>query len=433
MRKLTAWLHYIRTDAIRSPLRSALIVGFSMLSVLAIAFLQHTIRQNQEQVDNLFEQTVIHGHVIHHEQWNVLNPTMPSMGVFINQRTVDAFADSGYLRSLYLETAESRNRLLPVDADATGVFQEVMRMGDTDLMLAVSDLGEFISRNTVSTATHEGADGWFFADADIVINFAEGFSQADFAFAHGQPIPIIVHEWILARRGLAVGDTAQLVSRRAEPHDVVIIGSYIIGGAMPAAVFGSDGNAPLIIMHLDGFASFATQIVYNTMEFTILPDFNREIPAVRDYLLTHTMRIHAGRFIPILYVFDDEIRLVLAPLEQTLGLLTMLYPIALIVIALLSLGLPVLLLLQRSKNAAIYRAIGTTKTAIRAAFAGGYAVLCLIGIIPASLVAHFALAGVDTRLLMHGTLPVACAVIGAVAGAVIISGRPVLELLQTKE
>ncbi|MCL2405523.1 MAG: hypothetical protein FWC92_08255 [Defluviitaleaceae bacterium] len=432
-----AWLSHLFKDAYRSFVRTLLIIGFAMLTVLAIAYLQHTIRRSAAEVDYLFDNTVIFGEIVHGETLDA-NPRQPTMGVFVTQRTVDLFIDSGFVRSIYLEAGEPRNRLYPHNAniDTSTIVSELFRMINNDMILAINDLEGFITRNTIGTTAHEETDSRFTTDMDLVISFADGFSYEDFSFVASTsipvPIPVIIHEHILARRGLAIGETAQLVSQSRDIHDVVIIGSYTVGPIMSAAMFNND---PLILMPLDALKSISPRdVAYVIVEFTIYSSFNREIPRVREVLNGYALRAGAGRVAPLLLmIYDDEIRLVLRPMEQTLNLLTMLYPIAFATLALLSLGLAVIMLLQRSKNAAIFRSLGATKLAVRVAYAGGYTLLCIIGAVPGMLITQFLLIDIDAALLVHIAIPFACAIVGAVIGAVIISARPPLELLQVKE
>ena len=430
MKSLAVWIKHIYKDFSRSITRTLLIVSFASLMLFAVAYLQYAIRRSAEEVDNLFYNAVVSGEIVHNDEREV-NTRQPGMGVFVNQRTVDSFVNSGFLRSIYLEAGEPRNRLLPSDAGYDIVASELMRMINNDMILGINDLDGFISRNTVGASAFGEALNRLASDQDIAITFAEGFSKEDFIFTGDSPLPVIVHDRILESRGVSIGETALLASQGAFTHYVVIIGSYTVGFGMCATRFGGD---PLIIMHLDGLKHISrNDVVYVAVEFTISHKYNRDIPMVRDVLTWYTSRISAGRAPLILLINDDEIRQVLGSMEQTLSLLTLLYPLALVIIALLSLGLPILMQMQKSKVAAIYRSLGVTKLTIRLVYAGGYTLLYMWGVVLGVVFTRLILSNVDASLFVHFALALTSTVVGAVIGAVIISKRPPLELLQVKE
>jgi len=173
-----------------------------------------------------------------------------------------------------------------------------------------------------------------------------------------------------------------------------------------------------------------------TARFTIDPARNRDIDQFRD-LVTPALssnNLGAQGLFPLqLHVDDDVIHNVILPMEQNLSLLRVLYPIAIGVAFLLAFGLSLLTMLQNAKNAAIMRVLGKPKLASQVMlcteqlmiFISGALIGVLILVITGSFlgITHLLLAGV----FVSGT------VIGSIIGALIISMRAPLNLLQVRE
>jgi ABC-type antimicrobial peptide transport system permease subunit len=133
-------------------------------------------------------------------------------------------------------------------------------------------------------------------------------------------------------------------------------------------------------------------------------------------------------------VWDEELRIVIAQLDKNLSLLKVLYPVVLAVSVLIGAGLCFLLLLQATKEAAILRVLGTTKTAVRLALISEPLCLSIIGVIIGLGIAR--LLGMTSHLapLLTGAgLYLAGVLAGSVGGALSVTNKKPIELLQVKE
>ena len=80
-------------------------------------------------------------------------------------------------------------------------------------------------------------------------------------------------------------------------------------------------------------------------------------------------------------IWDEELRIVVAQLDKNLSLLQVLYPVVIGVSVLIGAGLCFLLLLQATREAAILRVLGTTRTAVRLALIIEPLVLSILGVL----------------------------------------------------
>jgi hypothetical protein len=162
--------------------------------------------------------------------------------------------------------------------------------------------------------------------------------------------------------------------------------------------------------------------------------YNREITQIQEKITEITERKGAGDVPLGLFLDDEELRMVVIPMEQNLSLLSLLYPVTIVLSVIIGLGLSLLLMLQNAKVAAIQRVLGTSKIKARTTLCGEQMFICLFGL-AVGLVMLAILGwgfGFASSLGLAG-LYLAGAVAGMVAGAVVVTDRPPLELLQVRE
>jgi len=176
------------------------------------------------------------------------------------------------------------------------------------------------------------------------------------------------------------------------------------------------------------------ELRYIGVQFEIDPMYNREMERVRDELVDIVETSGAGEVPLRLLLDDEELRMVVIPMEQNLSLLRLLYPVAIVLSVTIGLGLSMLFMLQNAKIASIMRVLGTTKIKSRATLCSEQVAICLVGLalglaILSVLGWGF---GFTSSLLLAGVYLVG-AVIGTASGAIIVTNRAPLELLQVRE
>jgi ABC-type antimicrobial peptide transport system permease subunit len=100
--------------------------------------------------------------------------------------------------------------------------------------------------------------------------------------------------------------------------------------------------------------------------------------------------------------------------------------------------LPGLIIMQTAKEAALLRALGTTKNRVRTMLAGQQLLLCIFGLLAggAALLIYNGierLSGIFEILLICAAINAASFIIASISCAIAVSRKKVLELLQTKE
>jgi ABC-type antimicrobial peptide transport system permease subunit len=136
-------------------------------------------------------------------------------------------------------------------------------------------------------------------------------------------------------------------------------------------------------------------------------------------------------------IWDEELKVVVGQLEKNISLLKVLYPVVMAVSVLIGAGLCLLLLLQATREAAIMRVLGTTKTTLQLALITEPLILSIIGVIIGLVISRLlwtASGLVPTVPLLSGAgLYLAGVLVGLVIGAISVTNKKPIELLQVKE
>ena len=132
-------------------------------------------------------------------------------------------------------------------------------------------------------------------------------------------------------------------------------------------------------------------------------------------------------------LWDGELHTAVEPMERTLSLFHILYPVGTAVFFILGAGFQVLLLIQRSKEAAVMRILGNSTSNIRILFVVEQICLCLLGIAAGTLLLWTAGWHLNRNIVLSMGLYLLGSIIGICIGSTAVTGRKPLELLQTKE
>ena len=177
-----------------------------------------------------------------------------------------------------------------------------------------------------------------------------------------------------------------------------------------------------------------SQTKFTLAHFFLDPAKNRELERLR-VEMEKPMEIYGGqaRFI----IWDEELRIVLAQLEKNFSLLKVLYPVVIGVSVLIGAGLCFLLLLQATREAAIMRVLGTTRTAVRLTLITEPLILSMLGVLIGLGMARLLWASpvlmAASPLLISAGLYLVGVLVGSVVGAITVTNKQPIELLQVKE
>ena len=140
-------------------------------------------------------------------------------------------------------------------------------------------------------------------------------------------------------------------------------------------------------------------------------------------------------------IWDEELRLAVAPLENSIELMEVLYPVTLVLSLLVAAGIAVLFVMTSAKEAAIMRVLGTSRLrsrvmlALQTAFTSAAGLL--IGL--AGVLAYTGrtrpelLAGLIGASALCAVLYLLAAIIGAAVSSTAVTSKNPLELLQVRE
>lgn len=450
-------LQFILKHIFRAPIKSALTVGVALFFITALGMLGGAIADFEREIDRLYDTTVVMGEAV---QSDTLFPILDPMYNIILRYTADTLVEHGLIQKYYAEAGFAWSFVIPADEDGNfpqGVygefwdeFQEYLREeynnteSRLDPLFAFNDIEAFLAEH--STQFEHGIpgiiapEGLYFGEDFVVdpieIQFAPGFGWDDYVYYDDTlqaPIPVILPERTLERSGLDLGDSAFIVQTNhrlqgASEIPIIVIGSHNGGIALR---FAQDA---VLIPFFSMEQLLGDQLRYITFRFEVYTGLNRDILAVREEIQTLVRNVYQRNRVGLRAIVEDEgLRVVVGQMEQNLSLLRMLYPVVIAISVVIGSGLAVLLMLQNAKNAAIMRVLGYEKTRARAMMCIEHIFVAVLGIMIGMILLPFFGIYFELELPLLAFLYLLGAMAGSVAGAVIITSRAPLDLLQVRE
>ncbi|MCL2407557.1 MAG: hypothetical protein FWC95_06470 [Defluviitaleaceae bacterium] len=324
----------------------------------------------------------------------------------------------------------------------------------------------------------------FFDDfaVGVEIEFAEGFDEGIFGMVyvqvewHNRPYPVLIPRHLAEELGVGLGEEIVLIERYLDRNAVRLINVRNMDNALSTYDEGGSYNVssrlivagwyfhyetagaltlddpiiiPIAIMNhrhmrvLDNAAGLLNPVFYSRIRAFINPVYNREIitgQAFHQFVQNTARNQNAVAFMRTSYrgvVQDVELRTVITPLEQGLRIMEVLYPITIVLSALVGTGLAMIIMLQNAKNAAIMRVLGAPKQKSRMMLCAEQLLLCFGGIILGFSVLAVIVGDVaamwNGMSLICAALYLFGATLGAFAASVSITSKMPLELLQVRE
>ncbi len=251
-------------------------------------------------------------------------------------------------------------------------------------------------------------------------------------------LPALFPVSLLEQLQLKVGDTVRITVQSSSPYTCVIVGQYS-GGRSTASYSNSIPwkNSAIfpILIPLSALESMeGSQTRFTVAHFSLDPKRNRELPQLHADM-EKVMQGLGGKLNFI--IWDEELRIVIAQLDKNLSLLKVLYPVVIGVSVLIGAGLCFLLLLQAAREAAILRVLGTTRRAVRLALIIEPFILSILGVLLGLGISRllWTTSNLVTAvpLLISAGLYLAGVLAGSVTGAISVTNKKPIELLQVKE
>jgi len=423
----------------RATGKSILVILVTFAMFLTQGWGQETIKRNEREINWLFEQIEVFGQIVP----GTPLPLNREEGNVIKRQTIDEIITSDLVQNIYFEaetpwsmlTREDEDRVilnetLETLAGSGNTFEAWNHRNSLNTLIAIEQLSLFIERHTSVTTTP--VPGVELEANNIDIEFALGFDQTSFVYSDESletPIPVILSEEEMMN-GYELGEIVSIGYDLNDDKDswqqmtAVIIG-YHHGTTMSQTIL-----LPLSAWELVQ----GENLGFTTLEFIIDPKLNREISAVEEKIEEILTQSGAGFGSLMLELKDEELRFVVQPVEETLSLLWLLYPVVILASMLIATGLSFFLTLQNAKNVAVMRTFGATRKRIALILGIEQIMLCLIGkILGLCLLISVGWGFGILELLGIAGLYLLGVMIGSAIGIFIITRHAPLELLQVKE
>jgi len=444
--RLANTIEFIRVHILRSRTKTILGILMALVFVLALGWLQESIYRAGNEIDRLYDTTIVVGHVrpalphgsMRRDTLTHLTPAFNLNGTIMG-RLVSQMRDSEYVTRFYAESGHTRSFIIPVNTyaespiegwhDAIGYDALRPAWENTDALNfihAFNDFEIFMSEHT------RGFDDRF--DGDLVVEFAYGFGGEIFGDIGAQldVIPIVLYQGTMDRHAFNLGDYAVMGYTRGMGMFEMNYVHVVIAGVHNGNIRRQNLNESILLpLEQTGYllGDLSTFIAIN---FDINTTFNRETTMVREGLDELVAR---GGLVPLsMQLFDEELRNVVLAMDLTLLIFELLYPLIVTLSIMIGGSVAILLMMQNVYNAAVMRVLGKSKTKTRL-------ILCSEQLITFTLGAVIGLAflisaswgfGIIQLLIIAGFYIIGT-VVGSVVGAVLITRKAPLDLLQVRE
>ncbi|MDP2994070.1 MAG: hypothetical protein Q8N46_02990, partial [Anaerolineales bacterium] len=335
-------------------------------------------------------------------------------------KTIDSVLNSGFVKSSILEADTAWINIEKIDPQNsfTRTFPVYAYDSPETFYSGLADPGSLIF-----------ASGW---DMNL---FAEPRTLEEI---QKEGVPALFPKSLLEQLQLNVGERVKITAQFSKTYTCVIVGQYsgwlaTTVNAIKTQWINSAGD--YILIPLSVLESMeGSQTKFTVAHFILDPKKNRELPQLRADM-EKVMQVYGGKL--RFMIWDEELRIVIAQLDKNLSLLKVLYPVVIAVSVLIGAGLCFLLLLQATREAAIMRVLGTTRTAVRLALIIEPLLLSIIGVIIGLGISRLLWMTSDlvpaVTLLISAGLYLAGVLAGVVIGAISVTNKKPIELLQVKE
>jgi ABC-type antimicrobial peptide transport system permease subunit len=403
---------YVFHHVLRSRLKSFLTLAVALGFMLASGWIRQTMERSRLEVERLYDTTVVEADIV------LADPSAADNYVYL--KTIDSVLNSGFVKSSVLEAETDWFKIKNLDSQDvfTGNFPVYAYDSPEAFLSGLADPGSLIF-----------ASGW---DMDL---FAKPRTIAEI---RKDGLPALFPASMLEQLQLNVGDMVQITGQSSSTYPCVIVGQY--SGSTTTS--GNSNKIRLAVPAVNSIliplsaleAMDGSQTRFTVAHFSLDPKRNRELPQFRADM-EKVMQDLGGKLNFV--IWDEELRIVIAQLDKNLSLLKVLYPVVIGVSVLIGAGLCFLLLLQATREAAILRVLGTTRSAVRLALIIEPLVLSILGVMLGLGISRLLWMSSDlvsaVPLLVSAGLYLAGVLAGSVTGAISVTNKKPIELLQVKE
>lgn len=404
-------LRFVWRHIVRSKMKTALAILLAAGFTAGLAAIHLSVLSNQKKIGWLYGNTLVQADLVRNGSVQIQSDN------FIRQDTVDALLDTGYLSEIYLESVSSGELV-----SAEHLTGGTMHLAE-DERLGV----ELLATNSLQTFMKQDGGG-------MAVTFHSGWDAERFDHAGEEGFPVLLPKQIYNAYHMQEGGTIGILYRGGQTFEVA--GYYETGPAD-----GRGGTKPALLP-LGGYQEIGGgQIAYSKVCVTLDPSLNRELKTFTQLVDSISASQGSGMVSLRAVIWDEELRLAVAPLENSIELMEVLYPVTLTLSLLAAAGIAVLFVMTSAREAAILRVLGTSKLQSRAMLAMQNVFTSLAGLLLGLLgvLAYMGrtrpelLASLVGASVLCAVLYLLAAIVGAGASAVGVTSRNPLELLQVRE
>lgn len=403
---------YVLHQVLRSRAKSLLTFAIALGFVFAVGWIRQTMERSRLEVNRLYDTTIVEA--------DILSVDGSEEGVgFIYRQTINDVLDSGFVNSSVLAASSAWYEIQKLDSDE--------RFTGTYAVYAYDSPEAFYSGLEYPNSL-VFAQGW---DMDL---FTETRTLQEI---QDQGVPAIFPTSLIEQLQIDIGEQVKITTN-SSTYTCVVVGQYsgwLVSSDNSIKTTWISSAGHYILLPLSTLESMeGSQTKFTLAHFYLDPEKNRDLPQLQSYM-EEVMALYGGgvRFV----IWDEELTVVIDQLEKNLSLLSVLYPTVLVVSVLAGAGLCFLLILQSAREAAILRILGITKAATRLTLTSEALVLSIIGVVIGlgiSCLLWMASGLISVGSLLTGAgLYLAGVLIGSVTGAILVTNKMPLSLLQVKE
>lgn len=413
---------YVIHHGMRSRLKSISTLAIALGFILASGWIRQTMERSRTEIDRLYDTTVVKADIVPADTSAVpTGATRPSGNGFVYLTTINSIIDSGFVKSTILEADTVWFRIQTFDTQEQWIGQKIVYAYDSPetFYSSLAEPGELIF-----------APGW---DLNL---FAKQWTLEEI---RKEGVPMIFPSSLLEQLPLKVGERVEIIDRFMKTYPGVIVGQYSGGrittvNNIKTRWIGVD----LILTPLSVLVAMEGNLTtFTVAHFSLDPKLNRELAQFSSEMEKVIKASAAGTRELRFMLWDEELRIVINQLDKNMSLLQVLYPVVIAVSVLIGAGLCFLLLLQATKEAAILRVLGTTRSAVRLALISWPLCLSIVGVIIGLGISRLLWMTPDLvavgPLLSGAGLYLAGVLAGSLTGAILVTNKKPMELLQVKE
>lgn len=422
-----AFRQNILRHILRTPAKAFFTIGIALLLLLAVGWLQEAIERGDKEIDHLYDTTVVTGHL---RREFVDGSCRYGMGQVFYSRAVDPLLDTGFVQNVYLEAGFNQMHIVAPNPDGSFPYE----IWEDEAILTLFNRTGLHGTSDIEVFKEENGFEIIYADG-----FDESIFSPDSSYDFQAMIPVILSEETMIEKNLSLGDLA-FISHNFRHLDSWTFPIQVVGMYTESTYtyrFFHLGIIPMDAIETirSLLAPFDRMASYITVRFEVNPAYNRQMDEFREELERIVARPQAS-WTPITFdLFDGELVFVVRQMEQNLQLLRLLYPVVIAVSMLIGIGLYILLMLQHAKRVAVMRVLGMSRRKIRQMLTIEQGLITLVGLVFGTII--FAFLGSNTSLnvpiVAFATGYFIATIVGSLIGAIMVSNRPALELLQVKE